>query len=168
MPVRRVGRSIGTNRLDHLGQRVRAIAGPEPDLLGVKVDVICKVIPVAGLELDRPLRLAPCVPPQGVVFAAGATVLQLGEMAFEEGDLVLVRGARRVGGLRGQREMVVEVAGAQVGGGLGDQFGALHVLAVPGGGSILQPWLLVRSNDSSWTNIRCWSAVPWHRWRHGS
>lgn len=54
-------------------------------------------------------------------------------MALEEADLVLAVQAGRVGGAAHDAEMVVNLAAVDGRGGLRDQLGAAHVLAIPVG-----------------------------------
>jgi hypothetical protein len=58
-------------------------------------------------------------------------------VALEERDLVLEGGVGGICCLGGQGEVIVQMARAEIGGGLGDEFRALHVLSIPEGGSIL-------------------------------
>lgn len=140
MPVGAVGADRGGHGADGLGELVAPGGVPEADGAGVEVDLVGAVVPHAGLHGDVPLLLGVGHPPQGVVPAAAAAraeaVLQLGEVALEEGDLVLASGRGGVGVLALDREVVVQGArgdGAGVAD-LGDELGPAHGLAVPVGG----------------------------------
>ena len=93
-------------------------------------------MPHVGDELDLPLALAAHHPLQvGVARAALAVdpaVLELREVAFEEGDLVLVGRARHVGAAALDAEVVVDLSACDGGFGLRDELRAPHV-AVPFG-----------------------------------
>lgn len=142
VPVGAVGADAGADGLDGLDELVGAGRVPEADGAGVKVDLVGKVVPDAGLEGGVPLALRVGVPPQLVVgLARGArdpAVLELGEVRLEEGDLVLAVDRGGVGLLALHGEVVVQRArgdGARVRHG-GDQLGAAHVLSVPVGGGV--------------------------------
>lgn len=137
MPVGAVGAGAGLDGGHLSGQGVAAGRVPETDGAGSKVDLVGNVVPDISSPLDTPLGLAANAPPkQSVRDARGArepTGLELGEVAFEEGDLVLPGGGRGVDVLSHQGEVVVDLALVDGSGGLGDQLGAAHVLAVPVG-----------------------------------
>jgi hypothetical protein len=105
---------------------------PEANLVRAEVDFISNVVPFICLELDLPLALTAHHPLQVGVGCTGLAidpaVLKLGEVAFEEADLVLVCRAGDVGAAALDREVVVD--GALVDGslGLGDELRAPHVL----------------------------------------
>lgn len=86
MPIRRVGRSRCTDTRDNGRQRIRAVTCPQRDGLGVKVDIIGEIVPVASFELCGPFGRSAHTPTQCVVFtgrvAAQQTVLELGEVAL--------------------------------------------------------------------------------------
>lgn len=136
MPVGAVGADAGFDGLDGLGEGVGSRRVPEAHGAGVKVDLVGKVVPDAGLEGRLPLARRGGEPLQLV--GGGAAVLELGEVRLEEGDLVLALGRGGVGVLALEREVVVQGArgdGAGVRDG-GDQLGPAHVLAVPVGGVV--------------------------------
>jgi hypothetical protein len=76
------------------------------------------------------------VPLELVAAAARSTILHLGEVALEESDLVLVVLGRLVGAGSLDREVVVDLALVDGGGGLGNQLSPEHGLAVPLGSLI--------------------------------
>lgn len=57
MPVSAVGRRAGGKGPGGLGKRVVASRVPEGHLVGGKVDFVCHVVPLVGLELRLPLAL---------------------------------------------------------------------------------------------------------------
>lgn len=98
---------------------------------GVEVDLVRHVVPLVGYELHVPLADAADVPLQVGVASAGSTVLEFREVGFEEGDLVLVGRGGLVSARGLEGEVVVQFPLVDGGGGLGDQLGAQHALAVP-------------------------------------
>lgn len=96
-------------------------------------------MPDVGLPGDIPLGNSSNLPSQcGVAGTGGAADparLQLSEVALEEADLVLAVQARGVGVAALDAEMVVDLSTVDGRGGLGDQLGAAHGLAIPVGGA---------------------------------
>jgi hypothetical protein len=137
VPVGAVGVGGSGHRAGNLLEIVGAGGVVELDGAGAEVDAVGNVVPVTSNQLGVPLRLAANVPVEVVVGAALLAVLQLGEVALEEVDLVLALGGGGVGvgGLQG--EVVEDLALVDGGAGLGDQLGAEHGLAVPRGGLIV-------------------------------
>lgn len=137
VPVSTVAAGAGGLGSDNPDKIIAAGRVPETHSVGRKVDLVGNVVPHAGVPVDAPLGLATDAPPQqGVRDARGARLpagLEFGEVALEEGDLVLAGGGRGVGILAHQREVVEDLALVDGGRGLGDQLGTAHVLAVPVG-----------------------------------
>lgn len=131
MPICAVGRGARGKGSGGLDERVVAGRVPEGDLVGRKVNLIDDIVPLVRLELRLPFALAPDHPLQVRVgrarLAIDPPVLELGEVALEEGDLVFVCGAGHVccGSLDG--EVVVYRALVDGGFGLGDEFCPPHV-----------------------------------------
>ena len=131
MPVGAVGAGAGIKRTGGLLQRVAARGVVEGNRPGVEVDLVRHVVPLVGCELHVPLAHAADVPLQVGVAAAGAAVLEFREVGFEEGDLVFVGRGGLVSARGLEGEVVVQFPLVDGGGGLGDQLGAQHALAVP-------------------------------------
>jgi len=135
VPIRRVGRRAAADAGHDLHERGRAIGRPETARSAAEVDVVREVVPVVGNELSTPLRLTVGVPAEEVVgrtlLAVDQTVLDFREVAFEESDLVLKSGVRRVRRACHEREVVVKVTSADVCRRLRENFGTLHRLAIP-------------------------------------
>lgn len=102
-------------------------------------NLIGDVVPDVSFPDNIPLGSSSNSPSQrrvaGASGAAHPARLQLGEVALEEADLVLAVQARGVGVAALDAEMVVDLSLVDGRGGLGDQLGAAHVLAVPVGGA---------------------------------
>jgi hypothetical protein len=100
-------------------------------------NLIGNVVPDVSIPVDAPLGVSSNVPSQqrvaGASFAADPASLQLGEMALEEADLVFAEQARWVGRAALDAEVVEDVTTVDGSGGLRDQLGAAHGLAVPVG-----------------------------------
>lgn len=96
-------------------------------------------MPHTSVPSNRPLGSSSNLPSQcwvaGASGAADPARLQLGEVALEEADLVLAVQAGRVGGAAHDAEMVVDLAAVDGRGGLRDQLGAAHGLAIPVSGA---------------------------------
>lgn len=107
---------------------------PEGDLVAGEVNLVRNVVPLVRLELDLPLALAAHHPLQVGVRGAGLSVdpavLQFGEVALEEANLVLVCSAGNVRGASLDREVVVNSALVDGSFGLWDELCAPHVLQV--------------------------------------
>lgn len=101
---------------------------------GRTYNLIGDVVPHVSDELDLPLALSAYHPLQvGVARSALAVdpaILELREVALEEGDLVLVGRAGHIGGAALDAEVVVYFSACDGGLGLGDELCAPHV-AVP-------------------------------------
>lgn len=106
---------------------------------GEGYNLIGNVVPDVSFPGNVPLGSSSNLPSQRWVAGAGSATdparLQLGEVALEEADLVLAVQARRVGGAALDAEMVVDLAAVDGRGGLRDQLGAAHVLAIPVSGA---------------------------------
>lgn len=137
MPVSTVAAGAGGLGSDNPDKIIAAGRVPETDSVGRKVDLVGNVVPHIGVPVDAPLGLAADAPPQqGVRDARGARLpagLELGEVALEEGDLVLAGQGGGVGVLAHEREVVEDLALVDGSRGLGNQLGTAHVLAVPVG-----------------------------------
>ena len=135
MPVCAVGRRGDGHGARDLDERAGARAVVKGDGVGGKVDAIGDVVPDHGIERRGPLALAADIPPQiGVArprLPADEAILHLREVALEEVNLVLERGARRVRAGTHHAEVVVDLAGVDGSRRLRDEFRAAHVLAVP-------------------------------------
>lgn len=131
VPVGAVGAGAGVEGTGRLLQRVGARGVVERHGSGVEVDLVCHVVPLVRHELDVPLADAADVPLQVSAAAAVRAVLEFREVGLKEGDLVLVVGGGLVGARRLDGEVVVQFSLVDGGGGLGDQLGAQHALAVP-------------------------------------
>ena len=135
MPVCAVGRGGDGDRTRGLHERVGTRAVVKGDGVGGEVDAVGDVVPDHRVESRAPLAHAVDVPSQTSVARAGLAadqaVLHLREVALEEVDLVLERGARGVGAGAHHAEVVKDLAGVDGGRGLRDELGAAHVLAVP-------------------------------------
>lgn len=135
VPVLAVARGGGADGLDGLLQVVGAGRVPEADGVGAEVDLVGDVVPDPGQELGAPPGITADHPPQEGVVGPGRAAqppgLELGEVALEEGDLVLARLGGGVGVLPHDAEVVPDLAPVDGRGRLRDQLGPAHVLAVP-------------------------------------
>lgn len=136
MPVGTIGVGASIEGTSGLGQLVAASRVVERDGTGVEVDLVGNVVPLICNKLGVPLRDTTNVPLQVGVTATAGTVLQLSEVALEEGNLVLVRRGGLVGAGCLDREMVVKLALVDGLGGLRDELRPQHSLAIPLGSLI--------------------------------
>lgn len=141
MPVSTVGAGGSGNSGNDKAEIVSTGRVVELDSLGVKVDSVGNVVPdIGGPVGNVPLRDAADHPVEGVGGGFGGTGkqtrLQLGEVGLEETDLVLLGLRRGVGGRVLQGEVVVDLAGVDGSGRLGDEFGPAHGLALPVAGVV--------------------------------
>ena len=94
-------------------------------------DLISNIMPNIRNKLDLPLALPAYHPLQvgvaGPAFAIDPSILQLGEMAFEEADLVLICGAWDIGGRALDRKVIINRALVNGGLSLWNQFSPPHV-----------------------------------------
>ena len=102
-------------------------------------NLIDDIVPLVRLQVNLPLALTAHKPLQvrvaRALLAADPAVLELCEVALEEGDLVFVGGTGHVGATSLDAEVVVHSAAVDGCFGLRDQLGAPHV-AVPFGGAV--------------------------------
>lgn len=137
VPISTVAGSAGGDRLDHLGQGIAASGMPEANGAGIEVDLVGDVVPDIGLPLNIPLSLAIDHPAQvgvGLILAtAEPASLELGEVALEEGNLMLLGGGGGVDVGALDAEVVVDTALVDGSLCLGNQLGTAHVLAIPEG-----------------------------------
>lgn len=137
VPVLAVGAGGGGDRSDDLLEGVGALRVPEADAVGAEVDLVGDIVPHVGQPLGLPLALLAGHPLQvgvaGALLAADPAVLELGEVALEEANLVLAVDARRVLVAAQNREVIEHLAAGNGGLGLRDQLDAAHGLAVPEG-----------------------------------
>ena len=140
MPVCAVGGGRDGDGAGGLDERAGACAVVEGDGVGAEVDAVRDVVPHHRVERRGPLALATNIPPQSRIASSSCSadqpIFHLGEMAFEEVDLVLQRCARCVGAGAHHAKVVVDEALVDAGGRLRDQLGAPHVLSVPVGGVV--------------------------------
>lgn len=118
---------------------VKGEKGEKGEKGGGGYNLIGNVVPDVSFPGNVPLGSSSNLPSQRGVAGAGSaadpTRLQLSEVALEEADLVLAVQARGVGGAALDAEMVVDLAAVDGRGGLRDQLGAAHGLAIPVGGA---------------------------------
>lgn len=131
MPIRAIRRRTHAKRPRRLHQRRTPRRMPKRDGIRREIDLVRDIVPLVGLELGLPFALAADHPLQvgvgGSLFAADPAVFELGEVGFEEGDLVFVGGAGDVCGGAFDGEVVVDCALVYGGFCLRYQFSAPHV-----------------------------------------
>lgn len=76
MPISRISRSRRTDSRNDGSQRIRAVTGPQSHRLGVEINIIRKVVPVAGFKLRGPLCRSTHAPAEGVVLTGRVAAQQ--------------------------------------------------------------------------------------------
>lgn len=102
-------------------------------------DLINNIVPLIRFKVDLPLTLPTDHPLQVCVacplLPANPSILQLGEMAFKEANLMFIRRTRYIRAASLDTEMIVHRAGVDRSFGLRNELGTPHI-RVPFGGAV--------------------------------